>query len=194
MTRFHRREAATLADYVAVAVSLGLLVVGFNIGYAIAPTQDAATRITTAGTWLSSFAGILMRNVGALFLIFSGSVTGGLVTLLAWPLVAVYIGATWKLSEAVLGRSEALSIVLWYAPLEFAALALAAAAGLLPMIAMVVSALSSTSSIAIGRRPLLTTYLRAIPSSLILLYLAGSALVCAAAIEATVIEIRYVHG
>lgn len=100
-------------------------------------------------------------NLPALCLAFSGVVTGGISTLIAWPLTSIYIGATMRTATAQLGPGEVIGTIWVYAPAEFAALLIAAGAGLMPAAAAARAALSDHGNL----RPM-HQYLHAVPVAL----------------------------
>ena len=183
-TEIFPRGRQRAALYAASGLSLGLLISGFLLGYhamaeSPAPAVDSAA--VAATPFWDAFTGVLARNLPALCLAFSGAVTAGLSTLISWPLVAIYIGSTWHLSEKALGRDQVFAGTGLYAPAEFLALATAAAAGLLPLVSAVWSALSSAAA----SRPF-RAYLEAVPAALKLLAVAVAILLVAAGVEAAV--------
>lgn len=120
-----------------MTLSLALMLAGFVAGFQTNLAAGAEPlQVLPAGrshTWLSALGQILLVNVPALCLVFSGVVTGGLTTLIAWPLTAVYIGVTMRIGQVQLGVAEVVSSIWIYAPVEFLALLLAAGAGLMPI-------------------------------------------------------------
>ncbi len=178
------RDRQRAALVVAFGLSLGLLISGFLLGYhavsnSPAPTADPASAAATP--FGEAFIGVLARNLPALCLAFSGAATAGLSTLVSWPLVAIYIGSTWHLSEKAIGREQVLAGTGLYAPVEFLALTIAAAAGLLPVLTAIWAALSSRATVTPFR-----AYLAAFPTALKLLAIAVVVLLAAAGVEAAV--------
>ena len=125
----------------SLALMLGGFITGFQTNLAAGPALPPATD-GTATPWWSVFGRILLVNFPALCLAFSGVITGGLSTLIAWPLTSIYIGSTMRTASAQLGPGEVLGTIWVYAPGEFAALLIAAGAGLMPAAAAVRASLS----------------------------------------------------
>lgn len=169
---------------IAMALSLALMLGGFVTGF---QTNLPAGALQPAGAgeaspWWSVFGRILLANGPALCLAFSGVVTGGISTLIAWPLTAVYIGATMRTASSKLGLGEVLGTIWVYAPVEFAALLIAAGAGLMPAAAAARAALSDKDD-----HNALQQYTRTIPAALKIFTLAAAVLLAADAIETAVI-------
>ncbi len=106
--------------------------VGAIVGYGAAnglvhPADDPAADL--------SFLGIVAANVPAVLLLFSGVVTAGLASVVGVLLISGYVGATLAAAAANVGLARAVGSIVAYAPIEFGALLIAAAAGLLPVCA-----------------------------------------------------------
>lgn len=170
--------------FIVMTLSLALMLGGFITGF---QADLPAGALSSAGSenespWWSVFGHILLVNVPALFLAFSGVITGGISTLLALPLTSIYIGATMRTASTQLGLGEVLQTIWVYAPAEFAALLIAAGAGLMPAAAAARAALSDK-----GNLNPMQQYTRAIPLALKTFSLAAVILVLAAAVESVII-------
>lgn len=174
---------------IAMMLSLALMLAGFIIGFQAdlaAQSEPHRPAPTEAGlTWLSVLARILVTNIPALCLMFSGVITGGISTLIAWPLTAIYIGSTMRIGETRLGIGDVVASIWIYAPLEFLALLLGAGAGLMPLTAAVRSALSVSEH----ARPL-QQYLQTFPLALKIFGISSVLLLAAALLEATVLATK----
>jgi uncharacterized membrane protein SpoIIM required for sporulation len=168
-----------------MTLSLALMLAGFVAGFQTNLAAGAEPlQVLPAGrshTWLSAPGQILLVNVPALCLVFSGVITGALTTLIAWPLTVVYIGATMRIGQEQLGVPEVVSSIWLYAPVEFLALLLAAGAGLMPIAAAVRSTLVNHEPITPYHQ-----YVRVIPFALKTFGIASILLAVAAVLEATV--------
>jgi uncharacterized membrane protein SpoIIM required for sporulation len=186
------RSTETSLLVLAMSLSLVLMVGGFLVGFgSLSHLQSGAGGPEAAGAaaridWLTTFGTILARNGLTLCLLFSGVMSGGLTTLIAWPLVSVFIGSTMRLSESMIGLDSVLGAIWPYAPLEFLALAVAAGAGLLPVTNAIRASLADPKPGAPVRSPF-QAYLGVFPLSLRMLLVSGTILLIAAAIEATVV-------
>lgn len=182
------RDIGTRVVLCAMAFSLALLLVGFIIGFH-ADLSSGTRKLPTAGPeplpWTLIWGRILAVNVPALCLAFSGVVTAGISTLIAWPLTSIYIGATMRTAFTELGVWEAIGATWIYAPWEFTALLMAGGAGLLPLTAATHAALWGTET-----PGLVQQYLRTVPAALKIFCAAGALLLLAALIEAFVITSR----
>jgi uncharacterized membrane protein SpoIIM required for sporulation len=172
---------------VAMMLSLALMLAGFIIGFqADMSAHSEFPQPREAGhTWLSALGRILAANVPALCLLFSGVITGGASTLIAWPLTAIYIGSTMRLGRTHMGIGEVVASIWIYAPLEFLGLLLGAGAGLIPVVAAIRSALSP-SEVA---RPL-RHYVAKFPLALKMFGIAWVLVLAAALLEATVLATK----
>lgn len=83
------------------------------------------------------FGPILVRNLGAALLLYSGVLTFGLTTLFAAAILGLYVGATVSLGVHSVGTAGIIADVVWYVPFEFLGLIMAATAGLQPAVAVV---------------------------------------------------------
>lgn len=170
---------------IVMTLSLALMLGGFITGFQTnlsAGTTPAPAPDGTAAPWWSVLGRILLVNLPALCLAFSGVITGGISTLIAWPLTSIYIGSTMRTASAQLGPAEVLGTIWVYAPVEFAALLIAAGAGLMPAAAAVRAALSEKRSISPAQH-----YLTVFPLALKTFSLAAAILVLAALIETAVV-------
>ncbi|TDL40929.1 hypothetical protein [Kocuria rosea] len=166
----------------AAAVATALFVAGFLVGYE-SISRVPATLQDTAGAGQDhdgSFGSIVVRNLGAAALLYSGVLTGGLLTGTSLALLSVYVGATAKIGVLNVGAAALVGAAGWYAGLEFLGCLVAAAAGLLPL----------TAALTARRNGLVRSYLTALPASLGVLALAVALLLAAAGIEAALIARR----
>ncbi|STX07826.1 hypothetical protein [Kocuria rosea] len=166
----------------AAAAATALFVAGFLVGYE-SISRVPATLQDTAGAGQDhdgSFGAILVRNLGAAALLYSGVLTGGLLTGTSLALLSVYVGATAKIGVLNVGAAALAGAAGWYAGLEFLGCLVAAAAGLLPL----------TAALTARRHGLMRSYLTALPASLGVLALAATLLLAAAGIEAALIARR----
>lgn len=187
--RMSVRDSERSLLIIAMTLSLALMLAGFITGFQTnlaAPSEPHLGEPTDlAHTWLSALGRILVTNMPALCLVFSGVITGGISTLIAWPLTAVYIGSTMRIGQDQMGMGEVMSSIWIYAPAEFVALLLAAGAGLMPVTAGIRSALSLSEP----GTPL-RHYLGVFPLALKIFGLASALLLVAALIEATVLAAK----
>ncbi|MDQ0210556.1 MULTISPECIES: hypothetical protein [Arthrobacter] len=171
---------------VAMMLSLALMLAGFTIGFQTdmaAQSESPQPMSPEAGlTWLSALGRILAANVPALCLLFSGVITGGVSTLIAWPLTAIYIGSTMRLGRTHMGIGEVVASIWIYAPIEFLGLLLGAGAGLIPVAAAIRSALSASEAAGPLRQ-----YLAMFPLALKIFGIASVLVLAAALLEATVL-------
>jgi len=181
------REAGPVAA--ATAVAAVIMVSGFLVGFlsthrmgsdfgpAPSSRDDAAAALALS---------ILARNLGIVLLLFSGVVTAGVSTVMGFGLVSIYIGATFGAAAANVGAAAALGSIVTYAPVEFAAFLIAAAAGLLPIASVGSGALPGGDRGPGG----LQAYLRPLPVALRLLGTAAALLILAALLETATIIVR----
>lgn len=168
---------------IAMTLSLALMLGGFFTGFQTNLPSGALNPPTGGSSpWWSVWGRILMVNLPALCLAFSGVVTFGISTLIAWPLTAIYIGATMRTAATELGLSDVIGTIWVYAPGEFTALLIAAGAGLMPAAAAARAALFGK-----GNLTPMQQYTRAIPKALKTFTVAAAVLVVAALIESIVI-------
>ena len=145
----------------------------------------ADNKVFGEGAWFAGGLGqILLRNVGAALVLYSGVVTLGLTTLIAGGILALYVGATVSLGVHSVGVAQLLADVIWYAPLEFGGLVLAATAGLQPTSGAVRQVLLDKGRIS------LTSLYRDVAASLRTVALALALITVAAVIESTLISLR----
>lgn len=170
---------------IAMTLSLALMLGGFVTGFQT-HLPPGAQALSTAGTesspWWSVWGRILIVNMPALCLAFSGVVTAGISTFIAWPLTSIYIGATMRTASTELGLGEVIGTIWVYAPGEFAALLIAAGAGLMPGVAAARAALFNQ-----GNLTPVQQYARAVPVALKTFGIAAGVLVVSALIESIVI-------
>ncbi len=164
----------------ALVTTVGGTLVGYFSMKSVTPQapQDAAQVVPVSHV---TFWTILGRNLGAAITLYSGVCTVGVSTLLAGLLLGGYVGATWAAAVSAVGAARAGGSIVLYAPLEMSGLLLAAAAGLMPVVAML-SRAPTTSR--------LRAYTDALPTSLRALAVSGAVLVAAAFLETLVIGSR----
>jgi uncharacterized membrane protein SpoIIM required for sporulation len=131
--------------------------------------------------WLEAFIRVLRNNAPAAALLYAGTLTAGTVTLIVWPIVSAYVGATFRASAGILGLHDVVGTIWPYAPLEFLALSLAATAGLMPLVAGLRSAFAEKEA------GVLRAYAWEIPASLKVVAASLILLAVAAAVEASII-------
>ena len=90
-----------------------------------------------------SFGAILARNLGAVAFLYSGVATLGLGSLIAIPLVALHLGMSLALTTSAWGLEVVYKQVALYAPFGFAGVVLGSAAGLYPVVTVLVASLGS---------------------------------------------------
>lgn len=176
-------------------MSLAILATGFYIGHVSMDGVAAddpldAVSVTDDAAFLALLWRFLIRNVGAALLYYSGVLTGGVSTLLAWGITSLYIGATFASASTNVGFSAAFASVMWYAPLEIFGLTLAATAGLYPISVVFRSAHGRGEAGQGAASSYLTTYLRATRVSIRVLLIAVAIIVAAAVLEAAIISLR----
>lgn len=123
---------------------------------------------------------IAARNLGAIALLWGGAATGGMLTVVAIAVLGVGVG--WGATAVVgaLGLGETITRIAPYIVFELAAVAIAAIAGLLPAVHLLL--------VAARRRAVpFREYSRALGTSLALGCVAGALIIVAAAVEAIVI-------
>ena len=176
------RRAARRALGCAGAVATAVFVAGFLVGYGSISQIPGPLQPTAGGgpDHAGSFGAILVRNLGAAALLYSGVLTGGLLTGTSLALLSVYVGATAKIGVLNVGAAAVAGAAGWYAGLEFLGCLVAAAAGLHPLAAALTD----------RRHGRLRTYLSALPASLCVLASAVVLLLTAAGIEAVLIARR----
>jgi uncharacterized membrane protein SpoIIM required for sporulation len=130
-----------------------------------------------------AFWAILTANLGAAALLCSGMITAGVGSLLGMLVVSVGVGGFAAAGVSRHGWAGVAEAVWVYAPLEFAGLIAAAAAGILPLLAALVPALEE------GTRPA-QRYVRALARTLPLIAASVALLVMGAIVEVAVISER----
>ncbi len=153
----------------------------FGLGWAGPDSSWIAASVNETGRppFSDSAASILMTNLGTALLLFSGVATLGLSSVVGVGLVAAFIGASMRAVMANLGPWTTLGHSGPYMFIEFAGVALAGTAGVLPVIAGLRAAFSDAEQ-APG---FIRTYGAAIPQAMQVFALAVVLIVVAAAIE-----------
>ncbi|GAA1421829.1 stage II sporulation protein M [Agrococcus citreus] len=126
---------------------------------------------------------IAARNLGAIALLASGAPLLGTLTVIAVAVLGMGLGLSGAAVVEALGAAETLQRVGPYIAFELAGVLLAAAAGILPTVHAVGSALRRRAAV-----PFPPAYASALPSSLALTLVAATLIVIAAVIEAIVIS------
>lgn len=188
------------ATRVAASLVLAVLVVGFLIGYLamdpswVAPATASELAARQAADFGPTVATILLRNLGAAALLYSGVATAGVTSAVAAVLVSVYVGATARIGTAASGARQLVGEVVAYAPLELLGMALATTAGVLPALhalrrrrARAEGGVDTAGAGGGGVIAVIGDYLAAVPGSLAMLAASGAIIVVAAVIEAVLI-------
>ncbi|MFE3180434.1 stage II sporulation protein M [Streptomyces violascens] len=106
----------------------------FGVGWLNAPTDASAlTRVRQDGDW-ELFQSILLRNVGVSGALFLGIVTAGLATVPVALVTGALAGHSWGQAAPALGGEGVVRHLLPHMPLELTAVAVAAGAGLVPLV------------------------------------------------------------
>lgn len=170
----------------SLVLSLALLCAGLAVGFQTSFGAGPVKGSNGGGaSWWDAFVGVVAVNAPALALLYSGALTVGTVTLIAWPILAIYIGATLRASMNLIGAEKVFSTIWVYAPLEFIAMSIGASAGLMPLLSALWTAFFPQSE----ERPL-RAYLGEIPRTLRMIAIALGLMLLAAAIEASVIVLN----
>ncbi|MFF8599085.1 stage II sporulation protein M [Streptomyces sp. NPDC015232] len=152
----------------------------FGAGWHWAPTDPTGVSLAPKnGDW-NLFTEILARNVGVSAALFLGVLTLGVMTIPLTLLTGVLAGYYGGQGSAVLGTEGVVRHLLPHMPLELACLALAAAAGLVPLVGWARAGLTGRPSGAPGAGPLARAGL---PDACRLWGVAVAGLVVAAGIE-----------
>ncbi len=174
----------------AAGVTLGITVLGVALGWTAVPPDVAESLVGTRAPRADVVA-IGGGNLATVLLLFSGVVTGGLTTVVAALLVATFVGATLHVGVAASGW-DLLGQVGAYAPLEFAGMLLAAAAGLVPVVSAALPprpATGATATTAVGPGAP-ARYVAAVGPALVLLVPAVALVALGAVVEALVVSAR----
>ncbi|UVJ40128.1 hypothetical protein [Arthrobacter sp. CJ23] len=131
----------------------------------------------------TEFLQILVRNLGAALVLYSGVVTLGLTTLVGCGVLALYIGATMSLGMHSTGGSNLVNDVIWYVPFEFLGLVMAATAGFQPVVGLGSRLLNDTPVT-------VASFVDDVARSLGTLLLAVALIASGAAIEAILIHLK----
>lgn len=125
-------------------------------------------------------AAIAVRNLGALALLAGGAATAGALTVVGIAIIGIGLGWSGAAVIGALGPIETLSRVAPYVVFELSGVVLAAAAGLLPAVHALLTAMR-------GRQAVAAAYSAALGRSLALAAVAAALVVVGALIEAAVI-------
>ncbi|MGA4841575.1 stage II sporulation protein M [Streptomyces sp. G45] len=118
----------------AVVSGALLWLAAFGAGWGYAPADPSGvSRAPKHGDW-DLFTEIVGRNVGVSAALFLGVVTLGVLTIPLTLVTGILAGYYWGQGSAVLSGGEVVRHLLPHMPLELACLALAAAAGLVPLV------------------------------------------------------------
>ncbi|KHL01183.1 stage II sporulation protein M [Sinomonas humi] len=177
------KEIASQSWPYALALSLALLAAGAAIGAQadVGLALDAPSPDPQGTEWTEAFVKVLLNNASTGALLYAGAATAGTATLIVWPIVAAYIGATFRASAGAVGVENVVGTIWPYAPLEFVGMCLAAAAGLMPLVSGLRAAFEPQS---VGPA---RAYAREIPSTLKVFLASLTLIALAAAVEAAVI-------
>ncbi|GHG93297.1 stage II sporulation protein M [Streptomyces lanatus] len=118
----------------AVVSGALLWLAAFGIGWWYAPTDPTGVSRAHQQPGWDLFSEILTRNLGVSAALFLGAVTLGVMTIPLTLVTGTIAGYHWGQGSQVLGTGEVVRHVLPHMPLELACLALAAAAGLVPLV------------------------------------------------------------
>jgi uncharacterized membrane protein SpoIIM required for sporulation len=180
------RLAGNRALLVALVASLTIFLTGAALGYSsIGRAWAERSLIGVPAGPRPGGLDILVQNISVLMLLYSGVLTLGLTSLLGMVMVAAFVGATMAVGVSNSGIRQLAVETAAYAPMEFAGLVVAAAAGLYPVIAMAGRVFADEA-----RLELLGTYLRALRTSLKILACATGLIVVAAVVESVVLAVR----
>jgi uncharacterized membrane protein SpoIIM required for sporulation len=173
----------------ALLASLTVFIAGAVVGYSSIGPEWAAESLTAAAPEAEAVQPtawhILLRNVSALMLLYSGALTVGVTSLLGLAAVAAYVGATMAVGVWNQGVWRLLVETGAYAPIEFAGLVVGGAAGLYPAVALARAIFVTPGSVA-----LVGTYLDALRTSLKIFAWAVALVLVAATVEGLVIALR----
>lgn len=171
--------------HLPIAITLTGTVVLFLVGLLTGYTSHnglshlaAEPTTTDEATW--TFGSILARNAGAAFLLYTGTISLGLTTIIMLPVLGLYIGATARIGIESVGWWAVAGSAGWYVGPEFLGCLLAAAGGLYPLVS---ASLPSDSELPRWKR-----YLQTVPRSLLLLGLSLALIILGAGIEILVID------
>jgi uncharacterized membrane protein SpoIIM required for sporulation len=183
--RVPRAVLGSVPSGLLLSTAVGMALVAFA-GYAALDVSWIAENKTFEKSPLYSggFDQILLRNLGAALVLYSGVVTLGLTTLVAGGILALYVGATVALGVNSVGVAQLLADVAWYVPFEFSGLVLAAAAGLQPAFGAARLVLLHKGKIS------LTSLQRDLSASLRTLSVGSAFITVAAVIESVLISLR----
>lgn len=174
----------TRTTFIALFINVLVFLAGLLIGYSSLDGLPLVTATNGADETTWSLGSILVRNLGACFLLYSGVLTGGALSIISMAAVSVYVGATAKVGALAAGLGPVITSSLWYVPLEFGGLLLAAGAGLYPIIA------ANTRQFQLAHGGSLRAYLRAIPQSLVLLAAGAVLILAGAGVETIVMSVQ----
>ena len=184
------KPARSKAVLAALLASLAIFVAGAVLGYSSISHRWAAESLSQgngaagAGPGGSPVA-ILVRNLGAIMLLYSGAVTLGVTSVLGLAMVSAYVGATMSVAVSNAGAWQVLGGSGGYAAIEFSACILAATAGLYPVFAATGRIFATeVRTHAVG------AYLEAVGTSLRIFGCAAVLVLVAATIESIVIVSR----
>lgn len=169
-------------DAVSLAVAGGLLALTVAIGWiAAAEVRLPVRRDVLRAVDLDLVLGIASQNVIVAVTLFSGVATAAVSTLVAVPMLGIYIGVVLRAAVTALGPAGAGALLVPFVVVELAAFVLAAACGLRPALA----ALAIWRAAACPRvRPAATAYLGTAGATLSCLPVVLVLLVVAALLEA----------
>lgn len=176
----------TLGSTLVAASALFLLAVTVTFG-ATQPDWFASDPSTGGAFADYDLAQIVTRNGAAVLLVYSGAITFGVMSVVSTLAIGAFVGATAKVGVSSVGWAALLGASGLYAPIEFAAIVVACAAGLLPAATVVRRRASAGPTSEAG---LLAAYAQGLRRSLGLLACSGGLLLIAALIESFLISRR----
>lgn len=175
---------AVRPDPVCVAVAGVLLAGTIGIGFSAAtdvrlPVDRGLLRVADLDLLLA----IVCRNAVVAATLVSGVATAGISTLLALPVLGIYVGVVVRAAVTALGSADAAALLVPFVVIEMAAFVVAAACGLRPSRAALRAWFAPAGRS--GRfRTAASSYLAAAGSSLYCLPVVGVLLLMAALLEA----------
>ncbi|WP_430591454.1 stage II sporulation protein M [Humidisolicoccus flavus] len=145
---------------------------------------------TTVFGGSGAFGEILVSNLGACALLYSGVMTLALTTVLGITVLGAYLGFTGSLIVQTLGASELFARVGSYVFIELAGVVVAAAAGFLPLAHLVSHATRNREA---TMASLFSAYTHGLRGSLLLAAASAVLIVLAAGIETIAYSITNAH-
>lgn len=177
--------SVVVPDPVCVAVAGVLLAAAVAIGWsAAADVRLPVDREVLRAADLDLVLAIAGRNAIVAATLFSGVATAGISTLVALPVLGIYVGVVFRVAVGALGGPAAAALLVPFVVLELAAFVLAAACGLGPARVALCTWRSSGGAAWSRIRSATTAYLGSAGSTLYRVPLVGALLLVAALVEA----------